>query len=590
MPKENTGINLVLKNYGQQIKRRWKLATSIVLLSNIGDVLVFYVPPLVVAALIKNFDENRFTPEALLPYVGLMALLWGIGELCWRLTFHLLIKFQVGAMNTLYKDALRWILEKDLGFFNNNFTGSLTKRILAYGQRFENFTDTIVFNITNKFIPLIFISIVLWQFSPWLVVTLFAMVAAVITITTPLIKRRSRLVKIREESSNTLSGHVADVVTNINAVKSFAFEKQELKTHDRYVTDLINKSAATWNYHNLHIDTAISPFYVLINALGLVIAIMLGRGNAVDIGAIFVTFSYFSTFSRTFWDFNGIYRQLESAVTEAAQFGDMLLEPPKITDKQHAGNLKVTDGAIQFKQVGFAHEDEEEDILFKDFDLNIQPGEKIGLVGHSGSGKTTLTKLLLRFMDIDAGTITIDDQVIADHTQASLRKAIAYVPQEPVLFHRSLKDNIAYGTPNATDEAIKKAARLAHAAEFIEKLPQGYDTLVGERGVKLSGGQRQRIVIARALVKDAPILVLDEATSALDSESEVLIQDALWKLMENKTAIVIAHRLSTIQKMDRIIVLNRGAVVEQGTHHELLKQDGIYSQLWSHQSGGFIEE
>lgn len=590
MPKHNNGIDLVLKNYNQQIKKRWKLASLVVFLTNVGDVLVFYVPPLVVAALIKNLDENRFTPEALLPYVALMALLWGLGELCWRLAFHLLIKFQVTAITALYKDALRWILEKDLGFFNNNFTGSLTKRILAYGQRFENFTDTIAFNITNKIVPLIFISFVLWQFSPWLVVTLFVMIGMLIAIATPRIRHRSQLVKTREEASNTLSGHVADVVTNINAVKSFAHEQEELSTHNKYVGDLMKKTAATWNYHNLHIDTAISPFYVLINAFGLVIAIMLGRGNAVDIGAIFVTFSYFTTFSRTFWDFNGIYRQLESSITEAAQYAEMLYEKPKISDHRNAQKLMIKDGEITFNEVGFAHEDDDQDVLFENFNLHIKPGEKIGLVGQSGSGKTTLTKLLLRFMDIDSGAISIDGQNIAEVTQESLRKAIGYVPQEPALFHRSLKNNIAYGNPSATNEAIKNAASLAHASEFIDKLPHTYDTLVGERGVKLSGGQRQRIAIARAMLKNAPILILDEATSALDSESEVLIQDALWKLMEGKTAIVIAHRLSTIQKMDRIIVLDNGNIVEQGTHTDLLKKNGTYAKLWSHQSGGFIEE
>ena len=224
------------------------------------------------------------------------------------------------------------------------------------------------------------------------------------------------------------------------------------------------------------------------------------------------------------------------------------------------------------------------------FHLDIKPGEKIGLVGPSGGGKTTITKLLLRFMDIQDGSITIDGQDIAAISQQDLRSYIAYVSQEPILFHRSLYDNIRYGKLGATKHEVLAAARHAHADEFIDSLPEGYETLVGERGVKLSGGQRQRIAIARAMLKDAPILVLDEATSALDSESEVLIQDALWKLMESKTALVIAHRLSTIQKMDRIIVLDKGSIVEQGTHTELINQKGVYAKLWAHQSGGFLED
>ncbi len=231
-----------------------------------------------------------------------------------------------------------------------------------------------------------------------------------------------------------------------------------------------------------------------------------------------------------------------------------------------------------------------QDARIQDLKRRIKPGEKVGLVGHSGSGKTTLTRILLRFSDIQDGEITIDGQNISHISQDDLRRSISYVPQEPLLFHRSIKENITYGRPDASEEAMRVIARKAHADDFIDKLPKKYETLVGERGVKLSGGQRQRIAIARAMLKNAPILVLDEATSALDSESEALIQDALWKLMEGRTAIVIAHRLSTIQRMDRIVVLDNGRIVEQGSHKELIRQNGTYAQLWIRQSGGFIEE
>ena len=242
-------------------------------------------------------------------------------------------------------------------------------------------------------------------------------------------------------------------------------------------------------------------------------------------------------------------------------------------------------------KVTFTHDEGQGDTLFHDFSLNIKPGEKIGLVGASGSGKTTLTKLLLRFADIDSGKITIDGQDISEVTQASLRAKIAYVPQEPLLFHRSVRENIAYGRPDATDAEIEEAAKKAGAYDFIVGLKDGFDTMVGERGIKLSGGQRQRVAIARAILKDAPILVLDEATSALDSESEALIQKSLETLMENRTSIVIAHRLSTIAKLDRIIVLKNGKIVEDGSHDELInKKRGVYAKLWARQSGGFIEE
>lgn len=346
----------------------------------------------------------------------------------------------------------------------------------------------------------------------------------------------------------------------------------------------------SWDYQNLRINIITSPLYVLTNAVGLILAITLNQKVGTNISVVFITFSYYATVTRTMWEFSNVYKNLESSITEAAQFTELILEEPAIKDPSNASIFEANQGKIEMKNVKFRYNDSEGRHLFRDFNLNISPGERIALVGHSGGGKTTITKLLLRFMDIDGGEILIDGQNIAEVTQHDLRSSIAYVPQEPAMFHRSLTDNIRYGRVNATEAEVEKAARLAHAHRFIKNLPQGYETLVGERGVKLSGGQRQRIAIARAMIKDAPILVLDEATSALDSESEKLIQDALWKLMEDRTAIVIAHRLSTIQRMDRIIVLSEGEIAEQGSHKELLEKNGVYANLWAHQSGGFIKD
>jgi ATP-binding cassette subfamily B protein len=259
-----------------------------------------------------------------------------------------------------------------------------------------------------------------------------------------------------------------------------------------------------------------------------------------------------------------------------------------ITDPKNPEKLKVAEGKIVFENISFAYKGGIP--VFKDFSMSINPGERIGIVGHSGAGKSTITKLLLRFTDVTSGAILIDGQDIRNITQNDLRSTIAYVPQESILFHRTIRENIAYSRPDATDEEIEVVAAKAHSDEFIEKLPQGYETLVGERGVKLSGGERQRIAIARAMLKNAPILVLDEATSSLDSVSEGYIQDAFTELMKGKTTLVIAHRLSTIQKMDRIVVLDHGNIVEMGTHRELITKSGIYADLWNRQSGGFIQE
>jgi ATP-binding cassette subfamily B protein len=287
----------------------------------------------------------------------------------------------------------------------------------------------------------------------------------------------------------------------------------------------------------------------------------------------------------------GVVRNLERVFSDAHEMIEIMNQPPELIDSLDAQELSINKGSIEFNNVTFRYEDASaEDAVLAGFTLHIKPGEKIGLVGRSGGGKTTITKLALRFMDIQSGTISIDNQNIAHVTQQSLRRAISYVPQEPLLFHRTLEENVRYGNLGATHAEVEKAAQLSHADEFINDLPRAYSTLVGERGIKLSGGQRQRVAIARAMLKDAPILILDEATSALDSESEVLIQDALWKLMADRTAIVIAHRLSTIQKMDRIIVMDKGKIAEEGTHQALLKHKGIYAKLWAHQSGGFLEE
>jgi ATP-binding cassette subfamily B protein len=285
---------------------------------------------------------------------------------------------------------------------------------------------------------------------------------------------------------------------------------------------------------------------------------------------------------------HGELRRFYRALADADEMVEILDEPHEIQDKENAKPIKVTSGVIDLRDINFYFNVTKP--VLKNFTVQIKGGEKVALVGPSGAGKSTVTKLLLRLYDIEQGLIEIDRQNISEVTQESLRNAIAFVPQEPILFHRTLMENIRYGRRDASDEEVLEAAKKAHCHEFISALPEGYGTYVGERGVKLSGGERQRVAIARAILKNAPILVLDEATSSLDSESEALIQDALETLMRGKTVIVIAHRLSTIMKMDRILVLDGGAIISQGTHKELLQTEGIYQKLWNIQAGGFISD
>ena len=335
------------------------------------------------------------------------------------------------------------------------------------------------------------------------------------------------------------------------------------------------------------IDVLQSFFSFVIGTVILYILTQFWIDGKISTGMVVLVETYLTMILVRLWDLSSSLVRFMKSAADMKETVDIFEIIPDILDPQNPEKLKMNKGHLIFKDVSFKYQMSGE--VLNNFNLEIAPGERVGIVGHSGAGKSTITKLLLRFNDVTSGKITIDGQDIRTVIQDDLRSVISYVPQEPILFHRPIKENISYGKPDATKEEIIEVAKKAHAHEFVSKLPKGYDTLVGERGVKLSGGERQRIAIARAMLKDAPILILDEATSSLDSISESYIQDAFSELMKGKTTIVIAHRLSTIQKMDRIIVLDKGQIMEEGTHQELLEKDAVYADLWNHQTGGFLE-
>jgi ATP-binding cassette subfamily B protein len=569
------------------LRRQWRISLPALTLPALGNTCLFYLTPLVVAALVGHLAGGGESDLAtLLPYVLSFAGLMLAGEALWRVGLHFLNRTNGRGIEWLGITGMDELLAKDTAFFHDNFAGSLTKRILSFSGGFENFADTLTFSIMANVIPLSFASVILWRYHPLLVLVLVGLIVVTGFLVTPLIRRRQMLVDQREAAKVRVSGHVADVLTNMETVRAFAAEEREATEFRGRVAEQHRLSLRSWDYANLRVDTIVAPMSILTSALGLLVAVALRGGLGVE--AVVVTFSYYTSATRIMFEFNQIYRRLESTLTESAQFTELLMTPPTVVDPHDPQPLRPADAGVRFERVLFAHGDRPP--LFDRLDLEIPSGAKIGLVGRSGGGKTTLTRLLLRLMDVDGGRILVGGQDIARLSQSDLRGLIAYVPQEPAMFHRSVHDNIAFARPGATEAEVRHAARAAHVTEFVESLPDGFDTLVGERGVKLSGGQRQRVALARAILRDAPILLLDEATSALDSESEILVQEALWRLMRDRTAVVVAHRLSTVVRMDRLVVLDHGRVLEEGSHRELLQSNGPYARLWHHQSGGFLTD
>lgn len=582
----------VLRDYWREYKTYYWYVGVGFFLPAIGTILVFFVPPLIVAKLINIFiAQGEISINAAGSYILLFGGLWLLGEAFWRIGMHFLIKFETKGINSLSKIAFHRLMERDYDFYTDNFVGSLTKKGLAFARSFEVFTDTMIFNVVTNVFPILFAVIVLWRYSPWIPLVLVFWIAIGIAVGLPIIRRRSKLVALRHDASSRMAGRLSDSMTNMLVVKSFSKEEQEYDTYGRYVDDFTSKFKKASDYQNLRFDILMSPIYVITNVFGLILVILFTQRLGLQAGVIIVVFSYYSIVTRILWEVSRTYRNIESSISEAAEFTQMFLDPPAVQDAPNAKPLKITTAGIQFNRVNFKYSGDQNinGSFLNNFSLDIRDNEKVGLVGPSGGGKTTIIKLLLRFVDLQSGNIVIDRQNISEVTQTSLRQAIAYVPQEPLLFHRTLFENIAYGNEGASKEDVVKAAKLARADEFIAQLTQGYETLVGERGIKLSGGQRQRIAIARALLKNSPILMLDEATSSLDSESEKYIQEGLWELMKDKTALVIAHRLSTIKHLNRIIVLDEGKIVQDGTHSKLIKQKGLYAKLWSHQSGELLE-
>ena len=565
------------------------------MLSSIGFiVLLSYGNPLLMSMIVDRVSAEPVAPDQVFgvfgPYIIALIAINLIGQACSKVQDYTSFKLEIAASYDLATEASDALSNQSMTFHSNRFGGTLvsqtTKFMNAYSQMLEN--------ITFPFLPIICsiiaTCVILIPRVPAYVVILMALLVVYAIVSYVMYKRILSLNEDAADAQNTLSGALSDAVTNILAVKTYGREDYERELFDR-----ANREVVARDTKRMMASLARGIITACIAlAIMSVVAVFIAGGNAwfgITPGTLVIMFTYTYTITN---QFNFISRGLQRfnvAFGDASGMTSVLDEPRLVADEPNAKPLKVTAGDIDFKDLNFWYTDgNAKTKVFDNFNLHIPAGQRVGLVGRSGAGKTTLTKLLLRLSDIQEGEILIDGQNVAKGTQQSLRRQVAYVPQEALLFHRTIAENIAYARPDASMDEIREAARQANALEFIERLPQGFDTVTGERGIKLSGGQRQRVAIARAMLANAPILVLDEATSALDSESEKLVQDALEKLMQGRTSIVVAHRLSTVASLDRIVVLDRGKIVEDGPHAELIAQGGEYAQLWSRQTGAYLED
>lgn len=537
---------------------------------------------------------NILTPSpleniALLTWPAILLVLNFIifDNFTWRTIGYLNYKFQPVIKNHIISETFNYVLGSSHQFFQDNLSGRIASQINTLADNIERILHSISADFIRAASLLTIAFITMYYVNPMFFYILGLWFLAFASFSLFLSKRLVNLSDIHTAAESAISGQLVDSISNVSSVGIFARRNYERKRLEKSL--LVTQK--TFQTKELFI-------IMLQSVQGMLIAIMLGcmvyflihlyGRQLISVGDFALILGLTMEVGYMTWYTTKQVDEYNLAVGKCKQCLNSLIVPQDIKDKKDAPNLVVTKGQITFEGVKFHYKGTEP--LFQNKTVTITAGQKVGLVGYSGGGKSTFVNLILRLFDVTDGHIFIDGQDIRNVTQDSLRSSIAMIPQDPSLFHRTLMENIRYGRIDASDAEVIQAAKKAHAHEFISKLAMAYGSPVGERGVKLSGGQRQRIAIARAILKNAPILILDEATSQLDSVTESDIQESLWELMQNKTTIVIAHRLSTLLHMDRIIVFDQGKIVEEGTHSELLKKNGLYKTLWDTQVGGFLPD
>ncbi len=577
----------IFASYWPSIKKRWPLLVGIVFGISASHTIAIFVP-LQYKKFFDLLENGQATKENLVWIIFIVLALHLLSISGRRLASFLNNIFQPYTMADLKNRAYGYILFHSQNFFSNTFTGALVQKVGRYSRSFESLSDQLYFNFLPLLIRVVGITIVLFSIDARL--GFFLLVWILCFMATSLVfsiyTQKYRVQRAAADSRTT--AQLADTVTNQNTITLFSSIGREQRSFQDTLEDQAKITRFSWDLNAIF--EAVQALLIIIVEFALFYIAIVGWDNGtISIGTFVLIQVYLLGLGDKLWSFSKIIRDYYEGMADAKEMVEILKEPHEIRNLPGAVPLKVEKGEIQFQNVAFSFNKTRN--VLDSVSLTITAGERVALVGPSGAGKSTFVRLLLRLYERGSGSILIDGQDISRITLESLRESIGVVPQDSILFHRTLLENIRYGKPEATEDEVRVAGRLAHCEEFVDPLPLGYNTYVGERGVKLSGGERQRVAIARAILKNAPILVLDEATSSLDSHSELLIQDALENLMKDKTVIVIAHRLSTIRKMDRVIVIDGGNIIEEGSHDNLLKIDGgLYAKLWNLQAGGFMAE
>lgn len=547
--------------------------------------------PYFLKRIVNTLENYKGDPHqvyyALAGTLTLLVLFWLANEVSARVqgivSVYTFPTFRANIRNSVFD----YVKQHSHEYFSSHFAGNIAKKITELPPSSQTIMEIICFQFATATIGAIIVLIMMWLTKPFFAVILLVWLTLHLGLTALFMRYGNKLWEIHSNSVSELSGKIVDVFSNILNVRLFAHGKYENEYLKPFQNDEIKKAKkAMWLIEIMRFGLGFSGLFLV---FGMVFGLLKGWSDG------WVTLGDFTQVSmQSFWILGWIWQTSYQITVYARELGTvnealtLIQKGHDLVDVENARPIAVRHGEIRFENVSFSYGKNRS--VFENLNVVIHPGEKVGLVGFSGSGKSTFVNLILRFYDLQSGKILIDGQNIARVTQDSLREHIAMIPQDPALFHRTLMENIQYGRLDATKNEIIHASKLAHCHEFIEKLEEGYDALVGERGVKLSGGQRQRIAIARAILKNAPILILDEATSSLDSVTEKLIQESLHTLMENRTTIVVAHRLSTLSNMDRIIVFHKGQIIEDGSQEALLKTNGHFATLWNMQADGFLPD